>query len=119
MDEGTTITFWGVRQPPVQHSSLFRRRASGRGIISAVSFRGCVSSRNVALEPAYCRKPVAGLGTSTIRGVAQTGSALAWGASGRGFKSRRPDSSICVTRTGDGVPQWDSNFSRRAAEALR
>ena len=25
------------------------------------------------------------------RGVAQPGSALAWGASGRGFKSRRPD----------------------------
>ena len=26
-----------------------------------------------------------------IRGVAQPGSALAWGARGRGFKSRRPD----------------------------
>jgi hypothetical protein len=26
-----------------------------------------------------------------IRGVAQTGSALAWGASGRRFKSGRPD----------------------------
>jgi hypothetical protein len=25
------------------------------------------------------------------RGVAQPGSALAWGARGRGFKSRRPD----------------------------
>ena len=27
------------------------------------------------------------------RGVAQPGSALAWGARGRGFKSRRPDQS--------------------------
>jgi hypothetical protein len=26
-----------------------------------------------------------------IRDVAQSGSALAWGARGRGFKSRRPD----------------------------
>ncbi len=28
------------------------------------------------------------------RGVAQLGSALAWGARGRGFKSRRPDQSV-------------------------
>ena len=28
------------------------------------------------------------------RGVAQPGSALAWGARGRGFKSRRPDQSV-------------------------
>jgi 5'-nucleotidase len=36
----------------------------------------------------------------TDRGVAQTGSALAWGASGRGFKSRRPDSEPTGHTTG-------------------
>jgi hypothetical protein len=29
-----------------------------------------------------------------VRGVAQPGSALVWGASGRGFKSRRPDQTV-------------------------
>ena len=38
----------------------------------------------------------------TCRGVAQPGSALAWGASGRGFKSRRPDQ-IAVNSDAVGV----------------
>jgi hypothetical protein len=33
----------------------------------------------------------------TGRGVAQPGSALAWGASGRWFKSSRPDHCFCLT----------------------
>src|SRR5882762_10206876 len=38
----------------------------------------------------------AGLGSGSCRDVAQPGSALAWGARGREFKSRRPDQS-CPT----------------------
>ncbi len=42
----------------------------------------------------HCRYTlaVASLGWYTIRAVAQSGSALAWGARGRGFESRLPDS---------------------------
>jgi hypothetical protein len=32
------------------------------------------------------------------RGVAQPGSALAWGARGRGFKSRRPDQVVKMVK---------------------
>ena len=32
------------------------------------------------------------------RAVAQLGSALEWGSRGRGFKSRRPDFSLCMTQ---------------------
>ena len=35
---------------------------------------------------------------SALRGVAQPGSALAWGARGREFESRRPDQSIVHNR---------------------
>ena len=34
-----------------------------------------------------------------LRDVAQPGSALAWGASGRGFKSRRPDKTFSTEET--------------------
>src|SRR5258706_3225112 len=45
-----------------------------------------------------------GLGSGSCRDVAQPGSALAWGARGREFKSRRPDQllTVCSGYIGNG-----------------
>ena len=44
-----------------------------------------------------------GDGLSVFRDVAQSGSALAWGARGRGFKSRRPDTIRVVAYVAHGA----------------
>ncbi len=49
------------------------------------------------------------LGCHTSRGVAQPGSALAWGARGRPFKSARPDHGLwrtCVVHAGTREGSW-------------
>ncbi len=45
-----------------------------------------------------------------LRGVAQPGSALAWGARGRGFESRRPDQLKEPSALGNSVPKSKALF---------
>lgn len=47
---------------------------------------------------------VAAQGYQTRRGVAQPGSVLAWGASGRPFKSARPDQYPIMPRRSSELP---------------
>ena len=58
------------------------RTNAGFGIIKSI--------RNV------CLRLGSGKQYSLQRAVAQLGSALEWGSRGRGFKSRRPDFSLCM-----------------------
>src|SRR2546429_6825934 len=45
-----------------------------------------------------CLRPRSGKQYSLQRAVAQLGSALEWGSRGRGFKSRRPDFPLSMTK---------------------
>ena len=63
-------------------------------ILISLSFFAVNLPWRFACLPWQCDRftsPILGCYNGIFRGVAQTGSALAWGARGRGFKSYRPD----------------------------
>src|SRR3954447_341 len=58
-----------------------------------------------------CLRPRSGKQYSLQRAVAQLGSALEWGSRGRGFKSRRPDFPLFMTKD---ESQYESCFCRKS-----
>src|SRR5260370_13024277 len=60
-------------------------------VVRRRALRKRTTSRVWLAKPALTAGRMAGIRRRVHRGVAQPGSALAWGASGRWFKSSRPD----------------------------